>query len=141
MLRKFRSLASGVALVLLAGAPVMSAAPAMAQTGDQVIAYLDKDGDGKCSLKEYLLFQAGRFLQADKDGDGGLSLEEFTDSLQGAGKANAPRAFQAFDRGERTGVLTAQEFGTYHAYVFNNFVDADHDSFMSAEEWSKVTSR
>lgn len=114
---------------------------ATAQSAEQAIAFLDKDGDGKCSLNEYLTFQVGRIPQIDTDGDGALNAREFKDSLQGQGKLNAERSFDAFNREENRKALTQREFLGYHAYVFKTFVDTDRDGFMSAAEWSKIVGR
>lgn len=102
----------------------------------QVIAYLDKDADGKCSQAEYLMFQHGKLTQFDADANGELSFKEFKESLQGPSKKNAERSFDAFNTAGRT--LDQKEFLTYHAFVFQNYVDDDRDGFMSAEEWAKL---
>jgi hypothetical protein len=121
-----RHKAMGLAVVglILAAAPAVGAA--FAQQPGMVIAFLDKNADGKCDLNEYLTFQQPRLAQFDKDGDGGLNLGEFRESLQG--KSNA--------EGGRT--LSQKEFLGYHAWVFKNYVDSDKDGFMSAEEWSEI---
>lgn len=125
-------------LVLVAGA-----GPAVAQDVSPEIAirYLDQDGDGKCSLNEYLTFQTGRMVQIDANSDGKLQYGEFKDSLQGKGKINAQRSFDAFNREDERNALTRREFLGYHAYVFKTFVDSDNDGFMSAEEWSKIVNQ
>lgn len=126
---------------VLMGAGVLAGAmggAAMAQTADQAIAFLDKDADGKCSLNEYLTFQAGRMTQVDTDGDGALNVKEFRDSLQDKAKLNAERSFDAFNIEENRKALTKREFLGYHAYVFKTFVDTDKDGFMSADEWAKI---
>jgi Ca2+-binding EF-hand superfamily protein len=127
-----RRAAMALAGSLGASALAQQAAP------DQVIAFLDKDGDGKCSLNEYLTFQAGRLAQFDADGDGVLQYGEFRDSLQGRARQNAQRSFDAFNIEENRKALTRREFLGYHAYVFKQFVDADGDGFMSAAEWEKI---
>jgi EF hand len=123
------------------------AAPAIAQQGAQqgvqltpaqIIAFLDKDRDGKCSLQEYLGFQATRIAQFDANADGILQFAEFRESLQGDAKKNARRSFDAFNtEGDGRGLIQ-REFLGYHAYVFKTFVDANHDGFMSASEWSAM---
>lgn len=121
---------------------VLTAGPAQAQQGQNadpalVIAYLDKDGDGKCSLNEYLTYQVGRIAEFDEDGDGELSRKEFKASLSGGGKQNADRSFDAFNR-KAGRSLDQKEFLSYHAYVFKEFVDTNSDGFMSADEWAKI---
>jgi hypothetical protein len=128
--------------VLAAMLAVSVGVPAFAQqpqaTPEQAIAFLDKDRDGKCNLNEYLTFQATRLGQFDADGDGVLQYGEFRESLNGKGKQNAQRSFDAFNTEEDKKALTRREFLGYHAYVFKAFVDADGDGFMSASEWSAV---
>jgi hypothetical protein len=129
--------AMGLAVVglILAAAPGVGAA--FAQQPGMVVAFLDKNADGKCDLNEYLTFQQPRLAQFDKDGDGGLNLGEFRESLQGQSKANAAFVFKnANAEGGRT--LSQKEFLGYHAWVFKNYVDSDKDGFMSAEEWSEI---
>ena len=127
----------GVALILA----VTAAGQARAQQVDpvQAIRFLDKDGDGKCNLNEYLNFQAGRFVQSDADADNALQYGEFKDSLQGRAKLTAQRTFDAFNIEENRKALTRREFLGYHAYVFKEYVDTDGDGFMSVEEWTKLT--
>jgi Ca2+-binding EF-hand superfamily protein len=122
---------------------VAAAGPGIAQQAspEAAIRYLDTDGDGKCSLNEYLTFQAGRIPQFDANSDGMLQYGEFKDSLQGKAKANAQRTFNAFDKEDERNALTRREFLGYHAYVFRTFVDTDNDGFMSAEEWSKIVAQ
>jgi hypothetical protein len=125
--------------VLLACAIVAMAAvtPGWAQQPDQVIAFLDRNGDGKCNLDEYLAYQQPRLAQFDKDADGELNLAEFKASLQGKAKQNAAIVFKGANaEGGRT--LSQREFLGYHAWVFKTYVDADKDGFMSATEWSKI---
>jgi hypothetical protein len=120
--------------VLLAG---LMAGPALAQQPDMVIAFLDKNADGKCDLNEYLTYQQPRIAEFDKDGDGELNLGEFRNSLQGKSKSNAQFLFKNTNaEGGRT--LSQKEFLGYHAWVFKTHVDTDRDGFMSPEEWSAV---
>jgi hypothetical protein len=126
---------AGLVLVAPAFAPV-----AVAQQPGMIIAYLDKNADGKCDLNEYLAFQVTRIAEVDKDGDGELNTGEFKDSLQGKAKMNAAALFKgANSEGGRT--LNRQEFLGYQAWVFKTFVDSDKDGFMSQEEWSSIMSR
>lgn len=122
-------------------AAALSGASASAQQPGMVIAFLDKTGDGKCDLQEYLTYQTTRIAEVDKDGDGELNLSEFRESLQGrAAKQNAGAVFNSSNReGGRT--LTQREFLGYQAWVFKTFIDKDHDGFMSAEEWTDIVNR
>lgn len=129
---------TGLAVVGLVLAAGPCAVAAIAQQPGMVIAFLDKNADGKCDLNEYLTFQQPRLAQFDKDGDGGLNLGEFRESLQGKSKMNAAIVFKnANAEGGRT--LSQKEFLGYHAWIFQNYVDSDKDGFMSAEEWSEIT--
>lgn len=130
-----RILAGTALLVLAAGA-----GPAFARqaTPEQVIGFLDKDGDGKCSLNEYLTYQVTRLAQFDANADGILQYGEFRELLTGRAKLNAQRSFDTFNAEEERKALTQREFLGYHAYVFKEFVDTDRDGFMSSAEWSKV---
>lgn len=107
-------------------------------TGERAVAFLDKDRDGKCSLNEYLTYQATRLAQFDANGDGALQYGEFKKSLSGKGKQNAQRSFDAFNTEEERKALTRREFLGYHAHVFKQFVDGDGDGFMSASEWTAI---
>jgi len=128
---------TGLAVVGLALAAWPGMGAAFAQQPGMVIAFLDKNADGKCDLNEYLTFQQPRLAQFDKDGDGGLNLGEFRESLQGKSKMNAAFVFKnANAEGGRT--LSQKEFLGYHAWVFKNYVDSDKDGFMSDEEWSEI---
>jgi hypothetical protein len=127
---------------ILAGLVLMSPALAplaTAQQPEMVIAYLDKNADGKCDLNEYLGYQVSRMAQVDKDGDGELNQGEFKDSLQGKAKANVAVLFKGTNsEGGRT--LSQKEFLGYQAWVFKTFVDTDKDGFMSQEEWTSIMS-
>lgn len=121
-------------LVLLA---CLTVGPAVAQQSEAVIAWLDRNADGKCDLNEYLAYQQPRLAEFDKDGDGGLNIGEFRESLQGKSRMNAQFLFKnANAEGGRT--LSQKEFLGYHAWVFRTYVDTDKDGFMSPEEWSAV---
>ena len=126
--------------ILLAGMALLAAGAASAQQPAMVIQFLDKNGDGKCDLNEYLGYQVGRIATVDKDGDGELNLGEFRESLQGKSKMNAAAIYQSTNtEGGRT--LSQKEFLGYHAYVFKQFVDTDKDGFMSEEEWTKIMAK
>ncbi len=128
---------------LLAGLVLASSAlagMAYAQQPEMVIAYLDKNGDGKCDLNEYLTYQLSRVPEFDKDGDGELTQREFKDSLQGKAKSNSEFLFtQSNASGGRT--LKQEEYLGYQAWVFKKFIDVDHDEFMSQEEWTLIMKR
>lgn len=126
--------------ILLAGMALLAAGAASAQQPGLVIQFLDKNGDGKCDLNEYLGYQVTRIATVDKDGDGELNLGEFRESLQGKTKMNAAAIYQSTNtEGGRT--LSQKEFLGYHAWVFKQFVDADKDGFMSEEEWAKIMAK
>lgn len=126
--------------VLAALALAMAGLPAAAQEPAQVIAFLDKNGDGKCDLNEYLTYQQPRLAQFDKDADGELNLAEFRESLQGRSKQNAKALFESTNAEGGKG-LTSREFLGYHAWVFRTYVDTDKDGFMSAAEWATIMGR
>ena len=121
-------------VALAAGSPTV----AQQASTEQILAYLDKDGDGKVGLQDYLREQLPKLARFDADGDGMLSMKEFTESLQGDAKKNAERSFKAFDNEDARNKLTQREFLGYHAYVFKNFFDKDNDGFVSAIEWTNV---
>lgn len=128
-----------LAVMTLAGA-VGAAGTAAGEQPGMMIAFLDKNADGKCDLNEYLTYQAGRMVAFDEDGDGELILAEFKNSLQGKSKMNGNALFRgANSEGGRT--LTRKEFLGYHAWVFKTFVDTDKDGFMSADEWSAIIAK
>lgn len=129
--------------VVLAGLVLASAglAPmASTQQPEMVISFLDKNGDGKCDLNEYLGFQVARMVEADKDGNGELNQAEFKETLQGKAKANVAMMFKgANTEGGRT--LSQKEFLGYNVWVFKTFIDTDKDGFMSQEEWTSIMSK
>jgi hypothetical protein len=131
-----RGLLIAVGIAIVAGGAAFAQQPQV--TADQAIAFLDKDRNGKCDLNEYLTFQVTRLAQFDLNADGALQYGEFKDSLNGKGRQNAQRSFDAFNTEEDKKALTRREFLGYHAYVFKQFVDTDSDGFMSAAEWSAV---
>lgn len=110
-------------------------------TPEQSLAYLDRSADGKIDLQEYLNFQVTKIARFDTDGDAMLNKTEFRESLEGEGKRNARQSFEGFDREDEPGKLTRREFLGYHAFVFNRFIDADKDGFISMDEWSKLIGR
>jgi hypothetical protein len=125
-------------LTLILAALCLAIPAAHAQPPGMVITFLDKNGDGRCDLNEYLTFQVTRMTDADENSDGELTLSEFRESLQGRSKRNAQQIFNASNvEGGRT--LSQKEFLGYHAFVFRTVVDGDKDGFMSAEELKAVT--
>lgn len=128
-------------LALAAGmtglAMMLGGVPALAQQPEQVIAFLDKNHDGKVNLDEYLAYQQPRIAEFDKDGDSELNLAEFKESLQGKAKKNAAGLFKGAN-GEGGRTLTQREFLGYQVWVFKTFIDTDKNGFMSPEEWSKI---
>jgi len=121
-----------IAACLILGAPA-----ALAQQPGTVISFLDRNADGKCDLNEYLTYHQPRLAEFDKDGDGELNLGEFRESLQGRSKQNANAVFKGANaEGGRT--LSQKEFLGYHAFVFKQYIDTNHDGFMSPEEWQKI---
>ncbi len=130
-----RNLLIGAGIIL--AATVVPAPGALAQQPGMVIAYLDKTGDGKVDLNEYLTYQQPRLAEFDKDGDGELNLGEFRESLRGKSKSNANAIFKASNaEGGRT--LSQREFLGYHAFVFKQYIDTNSDGFMSGDEWQKI---
>ncbi len=127
-----RILVSLLALAIAAPVQAQEASP------EQVIAFLDKDADGKCSLQEYLQFQLPKLARFDVNADGALQLPEFRNSLEGKAKNNANYSFNMFDKEEKSRALTQREFLGYHAFVFKTYVDQDKDGFMSPAEWSSL---
>lgn len=125
-------------MVAIAVVALLAATPAPAQTPEQTVAFLDRDGDTKISLNEYLAFQDGRMAQFNTDGKEGLSEKEFIASLQAGAKKNGERSYRAFNNEQNRNALTQREFLGYHAYVFREFVDADKDGFVTVAEWAKI---
>lgn len=105
-------------------------------TAAQVVAFIDTDHDGKISLQEYLELQAGRFSQVDSDKSGELDLAEFTASLPEKNRRTANGVFKIFALGHPT--LDRERFLRYHQTVFKNYLDLNHDGFVTLEEWTKV---
>jgi len=126
-----------VKFIVLAAVMAVCVAPAMGQTPEQSLAWLDLDKDGKVSLNEYLTFQQPRLAQNDQNGNGKLSRAEFEASLVGSAKGNAERSFRLFDANKDNG-LDQREFLGYHAFVFKNYVDTDKDGFLSLAEFKSL---
>lgn len=102
-----------------------------------LVRYLDVDRDGKVSLNEYLHFQKPRLAEFDANDNGRLSRAEFEASLTEKAKRNVNRSFRVFDEnGNRA--LEEREFLGYHLFVFNNFLDANKDEFLTVEEMAEI---
>lgn len=119
--------------VVLAATLAACAFPALGQTPEQSLAYLDLDRDGKVSLNDYLNFQVTRFTQNDLNGNSRLSRAEFEASLAASARGNAERSFRIFDV-NKDKALDQREFLGYHAFIFKNYVDTDKDGILSVAE-------
>ena len=123
---------------VLAGLLLLAAAPAFAQPArpdpQAVIQALDQDHNGSVSLAEYQAFR--RLVQArmDTDGTPGLSLAEFTATLDPAARANASATLELIDQNSN-GLVDPPEYDAYHAYIFNNVLDLDHDGAWTEAEY------
>jgi Ca2+-binding EF-hand superfamily protein len=125
---RYAKLAAGVAVAMIVGGAALAQDRAAG-----LVRFLDIDNDERVSLNEYLNFQQPRLAEFDENENGRLSRAEFTASLSEEAKGNAQRSFRFSDQdGNRA--LDEREFLGYHAYVFNNFLDADRDEFVTAEE-------
>lgn len=113
--------------------PAGSAAPV-----NPILAYMDRDGDGKVTLNDYLNVQLPKMAKFDADGDGMLSYPEFRESLEPRARQDAELSFKSFDAEGARNRLTQREFLGYHAFIFNKFLDADHDGVLSAKEFARV---
>lgn len=133
---RVQRLALACVLAARAGWPVVGDAGAQA-SAERTLAYLDRDADGRIGLNEYLVFQQPRLSQFDANGNGRLSRAEFKASLSAKAQRNAARSFRAFDL-DRDNGLSQEEFLGYHAWIFKNYLDANRDGFITAEEWRKV---
>ena len=84
-----RYVLGGFAALLLGGQAALAQAPAPAAPappGSGLLAFMDRDGDGKVSLNDYLNVQLPKLAKFDTDADGMLSYEEFKESLEGPAK-------------------------------------------------------
>jgi len=64
-----------ICVMLFAGLPPLLAAAQVQRTGDY-LSRMDKDGDGKVSLSEYLDWMGYAFERMDRNGDGVLTADE-----------------------------------------------------------------
>ena len=122
----------------LAQAPAPAAPVAPAPPGSGMLAFMDRDGDGKVSLNDWLNVQLPKLAKFDTDADGMLSYAEFKESLEGPAKRDAERSFKLFDVETTRNKLTQREFLGYHAFVFKTFLDTNHDGELSQKEWDKL---
>ena len=122
-----------VSSVLMSGvAPAATFDPAGA------VAALDRSGDGKVELTEYQAYQAAVFNARDADSSTTLGFPEFEATLSSGARANARASFDAFDA-DRDTALSLGEYAGYQEFVFKNFIDANQDGFMTAEELAALT--
>ena len=131
-----RYVVGGLAALVLGGQTALAQAPA--PPGSGVLAFMDRDGDGKVSLNDWLNVQLPKLAKFDTDADGMLSYTEFKESLEGPAKKNAERSFKSFDVDTARNKLTQREFLGYHAFVFKAFLDTNHDDELSQKEWDKL---
>ena len=131
-----RCVAGGLAALVLGGQAALAQAPV--PPGSGLLAFMDRDGDGKVSLNDYLNVQLPKLAKFDTDADGMLSYIEFKESLEGPAKKNAERSFKSFDVDTARNKLTQREFLGYHAFVFKSFLDTNHDGELSQKEWDKL---
>lgn len=128
---------------ILAGVASLFAAPGAAlaedpPAADPIMTFMDRDGDGKVTLNDYLNVQFPKMAKFDADGDGMLSYAEFRESLEPKARQDAELSFKSFDAEGTRNRLTQREFLGYHAFIFNKFLDADHDGVLSAKEFARV---
>lgn len=103
-----------------------------------MLSFMDRDGDGKVSLNDYLNVQLPKLAKFDTDADGMLTYDEFKASLEGPAKRNAEQSFRTFDVESARNKLTQREFLGYHAFVFRTFLDTNKDGELSQKEWDKL---
>ena len=99
---------------------------------------MDADHDGKVTLNDYLNRQLPKMATNDLDQDGMLTYKEFKETLEARAKQNAEASFKAFDTESVPRKLTQREFLGYHAFVFKNYLDTDHDDVLSVKELSRI---
>lgn len=113
----------------------------LAVTPEAALTFMDADKDGKVTLNDYLNVQLPKMAAGDTDQNGELSYKEFKETLDARAKVNAEQSFNAFNREGRARTMNQREFLGYHAYVFNNVLDANKDGVLSAEELGKIMKR
>lgn len=128
--------AVGIALSLAAGASAQ-----MTVTPEIALKFLDADKDGAVTLNDYLNTQLPKMAAGDTDQNGELTYKEFKETLDARAKLNAEQSFNAFNREGRARSMNQREFLGYHAYVFNNVLDANKDGVLSVEELGKIMNR
>ena len=123
------------AVLLLA---IAAAGPALAQPArpdpHAAIQALDQDHNGSVSLAEYQAFRRLVEVRSDIDGAPGLSLAEFTATLDPAARANAAATLDLIDQ-NGNGRVDPTEYEAYHAYIFTNVLDLDHDGAWTEAEY------
>ena len=124
----------GAALVVGFG----SGAAAQGVSPEVALTYMDGDHDGKVMLNDYLNLQLPKLAVNDLDRDGMLTYKEFKEALEGRAKQNAEASFKMFDTESVPRKLTQREFLGYHAFVFNNILDTDHDDILSVKELGRI---
>ena len=70
-----RCVVGGLAALALGGQAALAQAPA--PPGSGLLAFMDRDGDGKVSLNHYLNVQLPKLAKFDTDHDGELSQKEW----------------------------------------------------------------
>ncbi len=126
------------AALALAGVTQAAEPEAAAETAALgAVAALDQSGNGSVELTEYQTYQAAVFRARDADNSATLVFAEFEATLSDAARANARPSFDAFDA-DRDAVLSPIEYAGYQEFVFVNFIDANKDGSMTAEDFARL---